>query len=81
MPLYEYELCAGKCVVCNGRFTLRRPVAARDLKDCPACHRPVQRVMTGFSSPNKLKPVSISDAKKVGFKVYKRLGKGEFEQQ
>lgn len=24
MPLYEYELCAGDCKVCGGKFTLRR---------------------------------------------------------
>ena len=30
---------------------------------------------------HKLKPLSISDAKKAGFTVLKRLGKGEYEKQ
>ena len=81
MPLYEYELCAGGCVVCGGKFTLRRPLSAPELKRCPACKKPVRKVISTFNSPIKLKPVSISDAKKAGFTVLKRLGKGEYERQ
>ncbi len=81
MPLYEYELCEGSCVVCGGKFTLRRPLSAQELKRCPACKKPVRKVISTFNSPIKLKPVSISDAKKAGFTVLKRLGKGEYERQ
>lgn len=81
MPLYEYELCDGACRVCGGRFTLLRPVNARPLTHCPACKKPVRKVISSFSSPVKLKPTSISDAKKAGFTVYKKLGKGEYERQ
>ena len=35
MPIYEYELCDGDCVVCGGKFTLRRPLDAPELKVCP----------------------------------------------
>lgn len=81
MPLYEYELCEGSCAACGGRFTLRRPVTAVELKACPACKKPVRKLISGFNSPQKLKPVSVSDAKKAGFTVLKRLGKGEYEKQ
>ncbi len=81
MPYYEYELCEGDCKACGGKFTLRRPITAPDLTKCPACKKPVRKLITGFSSPQKLKPLSVSDAKKAGFSVYKRLGKGEFERQ
>ncbi|MSU61651.1 MAG: zinc ribbon domain-containing protein [Pedosphaera sp.] len=81
MPLYEYEICEGGCVVCGGRFTLRRPSERRDLKECPACKKPVRRVFSPVSSPMKLKPLSISDAKKSGFTVLKKVGKGEYERQ
>jgi len=81
MPLYEYELCEGDCVVCGGKFTLRRPVDAAPLKACPACKRPVRKIISTFNSPLKLKPLSVSDAKKAGFTVLKRLGKGEYEKQ
>jgi putative FmdB family regulatory protein len=81
MPYYEYELCEGDCSVCHGRFTLRRPINAPELKVCPVCKRPVRKVVSPFFSPIKAKPVSISDAKKAGFTVLKRVGKGEYERQ
>jgi len=81
MPLYEYELCEGDCPACGGRFTLRRPISAPELKKCPSCRRPVRKLISSFNSPLKLKPLSISDAKKAGFTVLKRLGKGEYEKQ
>jgi putative FmdB family regulatory protein len=76
--LYEYELCEGDCVVCGGKFTLRRPLSAPPLHECPACKQPIRKVLSNF---NTLKPVSVSDAKKAGFTVLKRVGKGEYEKQ
>ena len=81
MPIYEYELCDGDCAVCGGKFTLRRTIDAAPLKVCPACRKPVRKLISTFSSPLKLKPLSVSDAKKAGFTVLKRLGKGEYEKQ
>ncbi len=81
MPFYEYELCEGSCVVCKGKFTLRRPASAPELTKCPACKKPVRKVLSLFSSPIKLKPLSVSDAKKAGFTVLKRVNKGEYERQ
>ncbi|MBL9175343.1 MAG: zinc ribbon domain-containing protein [Verrucomicrobiales bacterium] len=81
MPLYEYELCDGNCAACGGRFTLRRPMSAKELTACPACRRPIRKVITGFSTPSLTKPLSISDAKKAGFTVLKRVSRGEYERQ
>lgn len=81
MPLYEYELCEGGCAICGGTFTLRRPLSAPPLKQCPLCKKPVRRVFSSFNTPHLNKPLSISDAKKAGFTVLKRLGKGEYERQ
>ncbi len=78
MPLYEYELSEGSCKVCGGRFTLVRPTSAQPLTNCPACKKPIRRVWSTFNSPKK---VSITDAKKSGFTVLKRVGKGEYERQ
>ena len=58
-----------------------RPLSAKPLTQCPACKKPVRKVISSFSSPLKLKPTSISDAKKAGFTVYKKLSKGEYERQ
>jgi len=81
MPFYEYELCEGDCKVCGGKFTLRRPIDAPELKVCPACKKPVRKVISMFTTPSIIKPVSISDAKKAGFTVLKRVSKGEYERQ
>jgi putative FmdB family regulatory protein len=81
MPIYEYELCEGDCAACGGKFTLNRPISAAPLKVCPACRKPVRKIISTFNSPVKSKPVSLSDAKKAGFTVLKRLGKGEYEKQ
>jgi putative FmdB family regulatory protein len=78
MPLYEYELCEGDCKACGGKFTLRRPLSAQELTKCPSCKKPVRKVLSLFNSPKRL---SISAAKKAGFKVYKKIGKGEYEKQ
>ena len=78
MPLYEYELCEGDCAVCGGKFTLFRPLSAAPLTKCPACKKPVRKVFSKFNSP---KTLSISDAKKAGFTVLKRVNKGEYERQ
>ena len=81
MPLYEYELCEGNCAACGGKFTLRRPLSAPALTNCPACKKPVRKVISTFNSPIKLKPLSVTDAKKAGFTVLKKTGKGEYERQ
>jgi putative FmdB family regulatory protein len=81
MPLYEYELCEGDCVICGGKFTLRRPASAPPLTHCPLCKKPVRKILSAFHSPKFLKPLSISDAKKAGFTVLKRVSKGEYERQ
>ena len=81
MPLYEYELCEGDCKVCGGKFTLRRPLSAEELTQCPACKKPVRKIISTFNSPIKLKPLSVSDARKAGFTILKKTGKGEYERQ
>jgi putative FmdB family regulatory protein len=78
VPLYEYELCEGNCAVCGGKFTLNRPLSAKPLTHCPACKKPVRKVLSTFNSP---KQASISDAKKAGFTVLKRVSTGEYERQ
>lgn len=81
MPIYEYELCEGDCKVCGGKFSLNRPISRPPLTKCPLCRKPVRKIISAVSSPTKLKPLSISDAKSAGFTVLKRVGKGEYEKQ
>ena len=70
MPIYEYEVCEG-AKVCGGTFTLNRPLSAPPLTKCPACKKPVRKIISGFSTPHKLKPLSVSDAKSRVFRSIK----------
>ena len=81
MPTYEYEPCSGDCRICKGGFSLTRPVTAPPLENCPLCRKPVHKLISSFSTPKILKPLSVADARSAGFKVYKRVGKGEYERQ
>ena len=78
MPIYEYELCDGDCTICGGKFQLNRPIDRPALEACPLCKKPVRKVFSSFNTP---KTASISDAKKAGFTVLKKVGKGEYEKQ
>lgn len=81
MPIYEYELCDGDCKVCGGRFQLNRPVSRPPLENCPLCKKAVRKVISNFNTPKVAKPLSVSDAKKAGFTVLKKVGQGEYEKQ
>ena len=61
--------------------TLNRPLSAKPLTRLSGCKKPVRKIISGFSTPNKLKPVSVVDAKKAGFTVLKKVSKGEYESQ
>jgi putative FmdB family regulatory protein len=81
MPIYEYELVEGDCKVCGGKFSLNRPISRPELTRCPLCRRAVRKLISSVNSPTKLKPLSVSDAKKAGFTIFKKVGKGEYERQ
>jgi putative FmdB family regulatory protein len=81
MPIYEYELIEGDCKVCKGHFSLNRPIAREALDKCPLCKKAVRKVLSTFNTPKIIKPLSTSDAKKAGFTVLKKVGKGEYERQ
>lgn len=82
MPIYEYELCEGHhCVVCGGKFSLVRPLSAKPLEKCPACKKPVQKMISSINTPKLTRPTSIVDAKKAGFTVLKKVDKGVYERQ
>jgi len=81
MPTYVYELSEGECKICGGSFDLLQPLDREPCKTCPLCRKPVHRIIAGANIPKLTKPVSVTDAKKAGFKIWKRIGKGEYERQ
>ena len=80
MPIYEYEPCS-ECRICKGGFSLNRPISAPPLQNCPLCRKAVKKLISGFSTPKILKPLSVTDAKSAGFSVWHKVGKGEYEKQ
>lgn len=81
MPTYEYELREGECKACGGRLTLRRPLDRPALEHCPLCRRPVRKLVSQVNVPRITQKVSVIDAKKAGFTIFNRVGKGEYERQ
>lgn len=81
MPIYEYAIKEGKCRICGGFFTLRRPLSAPPLTKCPLCKKPVKKLISPFHTPSLLKPLSVSEAKNAGFTILKKTSKGEYEKQ
>jgi putative FmdB family regulatory protein len=81
MPIYVYELCEGDCKVCGGSFEINRPMNREPITKCPLCHKAVRKVISNVNTPKIIKPLSTVDAKKAGFKVFKRVAKGEYEAQ
>ncbi|MCX7869389.1 MAG: zinc ribbon domain-containing protein [Terrimicrobiaceae bacterium] len=79
MPIYEYEVVEGDCRVCGGRFELRRPAGRPPLEKCPLCRKAVRKVASVVSSPRVTKPLAVSDAKRAGFTVLRRVDQGTFE--
>jgi hypothetical protein len=67
--------------VCGGTFSLQRPIDREALEKCPLCRKAVRKVFSSFNTPKLSKPLSVVDAKKAGFSILKRVGKGEYERQ
>ena len=79
MPLYDYAPLAGKCRRCHGRFGVMQRIAAPKLKRCPACAKPVRRLISKVAlggryavTPGKIKSSGMTQYKKAGDGVYER---------
>ena len=79
MPIYEYEVVDGDCLACGGRFELRRPIDRPPLVQCPLCGKAVRKVISNANTPKLSKPLSVTDAKQVGFSVFERRDRGVYE--
>ncbi len=80
MPTYEYEAHDPEtgCAHCRQPFEVTQRIADPPLTACPACGKPVRKII---SLPAIGASASGFDdhAKKKGFHKLKRLGKGEYE--
>ncbi|MDX2080685.1 MAG: hypothetical protein SFU53_07860 [Terrimicrobiaceae bacterium] len=81
-PIYEYEPADGAgCKICGGHFELRRPADRPHPDKCLVCKRPIRRVLSAPSTPKLTKPLSVTDAKKAGFSVYRKRDTGVYERE
>lgn len=83
MPIYEYVADEGNpgCRICGKGFELRRPADRPHPTLCPVCKRPIRRALSAVNSPKIAKPLSVTDAKKAGFSVYRRRDAGVYERE
>ncbi len=81
MPIYEYIAVNSDkgCRVCREGFELNRPLDRAPLEFCLLCRQPVRKKISRVNNPQVLKPLSVADAKKAGFTVLERRGRGEYE--
>lgn len=82
MPIYRYAPAKAPCRLCGEGFDHRQNPGDAALDACPTCGQPVARVtVQAMNTPKLLKPLSVSDAKSLGFSVFKKTSSGEFERQ
>ena len=78
MPLYDYAPKSGKCRTCHGRFEVVQRIAEPKLKRCPACKKPVERLVSAASVQTKysMSPSRLNDA---GMTKYVKTSDGSYE--
>ena len=82
MPIHRYAPQKPPCKLCGEGFDHRQSPAEADLTACPTCGQPVTKAaIQAVNTPKLLKPLSVSDAKNLGFSVFKKTSSGEFERQ
>lgn len=84
MPIYEYisehpEDPNRSCKMCRRGYELRRDLKREPHTKCLYCKNPVKKKVSRVVVPKVTAPVSLSDAKKAGFTVLEKRGKGEYE--
>lgn len=82
MPIHRYAPEKTPCRLCGEGFDHRQSPDDAALTACPTCGQPVARVVVQpLNTPKLLKPLSVSQAKNLGFSVFKKTSSGEFERQ
>ena len=78
MPIYEYELTDGECLMCPGRFEVLQSLDEEALEHCPGCGLPCKRIVSQVSFSMRA-DVDPEKAAKKGFTTWKRAKAGEWE--
>lgn len=82
MPIYHYAPAPLPCKLCGDGFDHHQATADPPLNTCPTCGQTVTRIgIQTAHTPKLLRPLSVSEAKNLGFTVFKKTSAGEFERQ
>jgi hypothetical protein len=82
VPILRYAPLNTPCRLCGEGFDHHQTPETAPLTSCPTCGQPVSRVqIQPLNTPKLLKPLSVSQAKNLGFSVFKKTSSGEFERQ
>lgn len=82
MPLRSFKPTSGRCKLCHGLVELSVGANEKPPGECPKCGQTIEPAPSLTSpQPRVTRKPSISEAKTAGFKVLKRVGKGEYESQ
>ena len=83
MPIYEYQASGEKhCQHCKDRFEVVQSMTAAQLKKCPECGAPVQRVFSATAIHGAGSTGDVLSNKNLaakGFTKYQKAGDGHYE--
>ena len=79
MPLYDYAAIKGGCRKCKGGFEVVQKISEPKLKKCPACGRPVERLISAAAVHGKFSTKSDSKIKDLGMTKYVKTSDGSYE--
>ncbi len=78
MPLYDYAPKSGKCRQCSGRFEVMQRIAEPKLRRCPACRKPVERLIHAVAVHGKFS-LAPSKLKDLGMTKYVKTSDGSYQ--
>jgi len=79
MPLYDYAAIGKGCPKCRNGFEVVQKLSEPKLKKCPACKKPVERVISAVPVHGKYSTKSDSRIKDLGMTKYVKTSDGSYE--
>ena len=80
MSLRLFKPTSGKCKLCKGLVEIQVDLQQALPSECPKCGQEIEPAPSlSAPQPKIARKPSVSEAKAAGFKVLKRVNKGEYE--
>ena len=79
MPLYDYVAVGKGCAKCRNGFEVVQKLSEPKMKKCPACKRPIERVISAVPVHGKFSTKSDSRIKDLGMTKYVKTSDGSYE--